>query len=105
MGYNRSKGRGDEQVERKSGRRTEREGKKGDGVVKVRGKRSERVLRAMALKGAVLRVGWQPGVPDQPGGWAEPRRWCLCFPHSVTQERPLCISGFLIPDSSYNCID
>lgn len=62
-----AKGGGDKQVERKSGTRTECEGKKGDGVVKVRGKRSERVPRATAPKGAVLRVGWQPGVPDRRG--------------------------------------
>lgn len=46
-------------MERKSGTRTECEGKKGDGVVKVRGERSERVPRATAPKGAVLHVGWQ----------------------------------------------
>lgn len=103
-------------MERKGGRRTECEGEKGDDVVKVRGKRSERLLRATAPKGAVLRVGWQPGVPDRRGEPAASQvvselmadldsRRVLCFPHSVTRERPLCISGFLIPDSSYNYID
>lgn len=31
-------------------------------------------------------------------------RRVLCFSHSVAQENPLCISGFLIPDSSYNIL-
>lgn len=34
-------------------------------AMKVRGKRSERTPRVMTPKGAVQRVGRQPGVPDR----------------------------------------
>lgn len=66
-------------------------------VLLLGGKRSERVLRATPPKGA-SQVVFE--LMLDLNSWR-----VLCFPHSVTRERPFCISGFLIPDSSYNCID